>query len=536
MRTPRSLWLLPAAALLVAPAAAVALEPATAGPAETTTLRVTRDGPIFPVFHPVRATDNTYPILYMIYSNLVHLESDETTVVGDLASSWTASDDATTFTFTLNEGVTWHDGTPFTVDDVIFTAWWAARYPTAFQGLPNVWTQIEGAAETAETGAELSGIRAIDDSTVEITLAEPNADFLLALANAPNVIVPKHVFENETADTIETSAAATEGPIGTGPYEFVAYEPDQYVELEANPDYFKGAPDIDKVIWKILPSEQIATQIETGELDMAVGLDARSRDTLAGVDGIDLIDGPTVGMVGLFLRTDNPALSDARVRQALYYGIDRRAIIDAILKGAGNVLWNPPGLNFEELNQYPFDPEQATALLEEAGWDSSTTLRLVYWNEMANAGTFLPVIQQQLADIGVNVELVPLDINDWDDMVTNPDRREEWDIDLEFGGTYGLGPDQSSRAYGVCDGPLRQSGYQNCDLAQLFVDGRGTTDPDERAAIYLDAATIINSDADVVYLWQPIVTSPVSTRLSGVEIFPFDRHSFMRIADWSLAG
>ena len=118
--------------------------------------------------------------------------------------------------------------------------------------------------------------------------------------------------------------------------------------------------------------------------------------------------------------------------------------------------------------------------------------------------------------------------------VTNPARRGEWDLDLEFGGTYGLGPDQSSRAYGVCEGPLRQTGYQNCELAELFVAGRGTTDQAERDRIYMEVAKTINAAADVIYLWQPLLISPVSASMSGVEIYPFDRHSFMRINEWSI--
>lgn len=503
---------------------------------EAATLRVTRDGPIFPVFHPVRATDNTYPILYMLYSNLVHLEADERTVTPDLADSWTMSADATTFTFKLNEKAAWQDGADFTADDVVFTAWWAARYPTAYQGQPMVWTQIKGAKETEASGADLSGIKAIDENTVEITLDAPNAEFLQALANAQNVIVPKHVLEAEKGDTIEKVSATTKAPIGTGPYIFNSYEPDQFVELKANPGYFKGKPAIDTVIWKILPAEQIATQIESGDLDMAIGLDRRSQETLAGVEGIKLVEAPSVGMVGLFVRTENPALADPRIRQALYYGIDRQGIIESIIKGAGNLLWNPPGLNLEGLEKYPFDPEKARALLKEAGWDPSTRLKLVYWRGMNNAGAVLPVVQQQLADIGVTIELVPLEIDDWDSMVTNPDRRNEWDLDLEFGGVFGLGPDQSARNYGTCNGPLRQSGYQNCELAELFVRGRGTTDQPERDRIYMQVAKIINEAADAIYLWQPVLTSPVSSKLSGVEIYPFDRHSFMRINEWSFGN
>ncbi|WP_344301546.1 ABC transporter substrate-binding protein [Nocardioides bigeumensis] len=499
-----------------------------------TTLRVTRDGPIFPVFHPVRATDNTYPLLYLIYSNLVHLESDEKTVIPDLAESWEASADATTFTFTLADGVKWQDGEAFTVDDVAFTAWWGARYPDAFQGLPMVWTQIEGAEETAESGAELSGVEVVDDKTIRFTLSAPNADFLQALANAPNVIVPKHILENEDADTIEKVSATTESPIGTGPFKLTEYAADQYVQFEANADYFKGAPAVDRIIWKILPVEQMATQLESGDLDMALGLDQSNRANLEGVEGIELVESTSVGMVGLYTRTDAPYLQDKRVRQAMYYAIDRQGLIDNLLDGAAELLWNPPGINYENLNQYAYDPDAARALLKEAGWDENQVLQVVYWKDMSNAAKVLPIIQEQLAEVGIKVELNPLEIDDWDDMVTNPDRRTEWDLDLEFGGSFGLGPDQSSRSYGNCEGPKVQTGFQDCALAQLFVDGRATTDQAERDRIYGKAAAIINDAADAIYLWQPILLTPVSSKVGNLEVYPFDRHSFMRANEWTM--
>lgn len=500
----------------------------------STTLRVTRDGPIFPVFHPARATDNTYPLLYLIYDNLVHLDPDETTVTPDLAESWEVSPDAKTFTFKLGTGIKWQDGEPFTAEDVAFTAWWAARYPDAYQGLPAVWSQVEGAEETASSGADLAGVKVISDTEISFTLSEPNIYFLPSLANAPNVIVPKHVLEKETADTIEKIDATTRTPIGTGPFKLTDYKADQYVEFKANPDYFRGAPKLDTIIWKILAGDQIATQVEAGQLDLALGLDQQYRDTLKSVSGIDLVDATSVGMNGLFVRTDNPALEDPRVRQALYYGIDRQGIIDSVLNGIPKLLWNPPGLNFDSLNQYPHDPDKARQLLQQAGWDKSTKLNLVYWKDAANAGKVLPIVQQQLAEIGVTVKLNPLEIDDWDDMVTNPDRRDQWDLDFEFGGTYGLGPDQSSRSYGSCKGPKVQSGFQDCKLADLFTQARGTTDDAKREGMYQEIARIINENADVIYLWQPVLLNPMSTKLDNVEIYPFDRHSFMRANEWSM--
>ena len=520
---------------VLAALAVTACSPGSApAPEGGSTLRVTRDGPIFPVFHPVRAADNTYPLLYLIYDNLVQLEADETTVTPDLAASWDVSPDAKTFTFKLGTGIKWQDGEPFTASDVAFTAWWAARYPQAYQGLPMVWSQIQGAEETAASGADLAGVKVVSDNEITFTLSEPNIYFLPSLANASNVIVPKHILENETADTIEKIDATTRSPIGTGPFKLTDYKADQYVEFKANSDYFKGEPKLDTIIWKILAGDQIATQVEAGQLDMALGLDQQYRDTLKAVSGINLVDATSVGMNALFVRTDNPDLADPRVRQALYYGIDRQGLIDSVLNGIPKLLWNPPGLNFDNLDQYPYDPEKARQLLRDAGWEESTTLNLVYWKDAANAGKILPIVQQQLAEIGVKVQLNPLEIDDWDDMVTNADRRDQWDLDFEFGGTYGLGPDQSSRFYGNCEGPKVQSGFQDCALADLFLQARGTTDDTKREAIYQEAARVINENADSVFLWQPDLLNPIPPKLGDVEIYPFDRHSFMRANEWSM--
>lgn len=496
------------------------------------TIRVTRDGPIVPVFHPIRATDNTYPLMYLIYDPLVTLAEDEQTIEEGLAMSWEVSDDATTFTFTLHDDVTWHDGERFTADDVVFTAWWANANSTAYTGQPMAWGQIAGAEETAASGAELSGARAIDEYTVEFTLTEPNAGFLPQMANAPNVIVPEHLLKDETAATIEASTFVSH-PVGTGPFTFTKYVADQYVELAANKDYFRGAPKSDRIIWKILPGTQISAQLESGDLDLAFGLSQDSRSSLEGVDGLELVDSVSVGMVGLFLRTEAPALIDPRVRQALYFGIDRQGLIDQVLDGKGNLLWNPPGLNFDELEQYDFDPDRAKELLDEAGWNPSTELTLVYWKDAPYAGQALPIVQQQLAEIGVKVTLEPLEVDNWDDMVTNADRRDEWDMDFEFGGTYGLGPDYSSKAYGTCEGPKSQTGLQNCELADLFVKARGIVDADEQHKVHMEIAEIINAEADVIYLWQPVLLNGVSEKLSGVTIYPFDRHSFMKASEWS---
>jgi peptide/nickel transport system substrate-binding protein len=501
--------------------------------ATSSELRITREGPIYSVFLPVRASDNTYPLMFLVFSNLVKVGPDETTILPDLATNWTVSQDGTTFEFTLADNVKWQDGTPFTADDVVYTANWAARYPGAYTGRPQSWTLIKGADATAKTGVALAGITAVDARTIRIVLDQPDVFFLRAMADAPNAIMPEHLLKNETDKTIEKSAFAAH-PVGTGPYTFVSYQPDQYVEFAANNDYFKGAPKICRVFFKILTINQILAQVESGDVDVALKINAQYHDQLAAISAITVQETVDVGMNALFVRTDNPALSDKRVRQAMYYAIDRQSIITSILRGAGVALWNPPGLNFQDLNQYAFDPAKARSLLAAAGYNSSQTLRLVYWKDAANASAVLPVVQQELGDVGIKVQLVPLEVNDWDSMVTDPARRGEWDLDFEFGGTYGLGPDYSSASY-KCKGPKVQTGYQNCALQALFDQARGMTDQTQRDQTYHQAAAIINDAADAIYLWSAKVLHPVSNRLSGVQISPFERETFMGIPNWTIA-
>lgn len=500
--------------------------------ANATALTVTRDGPLEPIFDPVMATDNTFALMYLIYDPLIAIAPDQTTLQPRLAQSWKASPDGKTYTLNLRHDVKWQDGKPFTAADVVFTATWAAHYPSAYQGRPQNWAEIAGANSIAGTTKPLSGIHALNRYTVKITLAEPDSTFLRKLVDAPNVIVPEHLLKGQTDKTINSSNFVTH-PIGTGPYKLTKYLPNQYVQFSANASYWGGAPKTSQIIWKIISSNQITSQLQSGELDLAFGMQEQNRPALASVTNLKLTDALSAGMVGLFLRTAAPALADPRVRQALYYGIDRASLVKSVMKGQGKVLWNPPGLSYDNLNHYNYDPGKAKSLLAAAGWKSNTTLRLVYWSDAQQASDVLPIIQQELKQIGVNVTLVPLTENDWNDMVTNPSRVNEWDIDYEFGGTYGLGPSFSATQYAVCSGPPGETGFKNCDVAGLFNKAAATTDTAAQAKYYQQAAQIINSEPDVVYLWQPNLLTAQRNTVSGVTVYPFDRYSLLKAAEWS---
>ena len=262
-----------------------------------------------PVFHTVEAQSNQYAFFYLLFDTLVTLDLTDPslqTIVPDLAETWDVSPDATVFTFHLADGITWHDGEPFTADDVVYTATWAVENRNAYIGFPPAWFAIKGAAEIDGTTNALEGVRKIDDLTVEFTLAAPNALFLRNLADAPSSIMPEHLLAGQTADQINQGDFKNKTPIGTGPYKMVRIEPDQFVELAANTDYFKGAPKIEKFFYKAITTETALAQLESGELDIVLNVGSANKDRLSDVDILNVQTVSSPGIFNLLFTSETP--------------------------------------------------------------------------------------------------------------------------------------------------------------------------------------------------------------------------------------
>ena len=245
----------PAASPSSSAAASASAGGSPAGSAGTAVLRVARLADAYNFFHPVEfQTGNQFQWYNCIFDTLVKVQDDSKTLTDDLAKTWDVSPDASVYTFHLASGVKWQDGQPFTADDLIYTATWGAQNYDAYKGFLPVWNQLKGAAGVLHTSKPLPGLKKIDDSTVEMTLEAPNSLFLVQLTDAANVIVPQHLLKDVTAANVEKVDFTLGKPgatIGTGPYKLTAFTPDQSLELTANPDYFKGAPKIPKIIFKI---------------------------------------------------------------------------------------------------------------------------------------------------------------------------------------------------------------------------------------------------------------------------------------------
>jgi peptide/nickel transport system substrate-binding protein len=230
-------------------------------------------------------------------------------------------------------------------------------------------------------------------------------------------------------------------------------------------------------------------------------------------------------------------VTDKRVRQAMMYGTDRKALLDVVLLGQGELVYStvigPDWAKFDDLNTYDFDPEKAKALLAEAGWDSEQTLQLTWSRGFQTVELAAPVFQQQMAEIGIKIELFPQETAAYVKAVV-----EEPDFDMAWfgGGSYRLDPDVSSSYY-LCANFTPNGGntthYCNEDLDALFIEGRGTTDIAQRTEIYHQVAQILNEDVPTLFWWSDNQIFGVSKRLKGLKPGP-NQYIWWNIQEWTL--
>lgn len=490
------------------------------------------------VWFPTRTSGGVETQLYdLIFSRLIRFDADYN-LIPDLAESWEISDDATVFTFNLRQDVTWSDGTPFTARDVMFT-YKLAMTAEAAASQYNRLSQVLGAPEfNAGETDEVEGLAMPDDYTFQITLASPNVAFLIGAAHNNSLIwiAPEHMLGDLDPANIDQHPFAQNPSVGTGPFTFVEYVPDQYVLVERNPNYFLGAPLLSQVYLRLsAPATQLA-QLETGELHVMQAITARDADRLADSEVVDIVPTPGVGIFQTAIM--NERFPDKRVRQAFMYGVDRAALMDVVLRGQGRLVTSavigPEWAQYDDLNMYEYDPDMARQLLEEAGWDSERTVQLIWPQGYQDVELAAPVFQQQLAEVGINIELVPMDEAAFEALVV-----EEADFDLAWfgGGAYFLDPDVSSAYYATQNWTPNGGNtthYSNEELDQLYIDGRGTPDIEQRTEIYYQVAHILNEDVPTIFWWSENMIWGINKRLQGVVPGPnTDIH--WNIQEWSFA-
>jgi peptide/nickel transport system substrate-binding protein len=512
--------------------------PASEAAGEPTVLRVARISDFLPSIHPVNlGTGNQELMADIVFSTLVDVDSDEVTILPDLATEWTASPDATVYTFKLNPAAVWSDGTPVTADDVEWTIAWAAQNPTAWKnGIPTeMWFNVLGGAEAAGTTTIPEGIKKIDANTVEITLASPDSTFLRRIAGAVYYIQPKHILDGLTAAEAETCefCLGTAGvTIGSGPYDFETSISAAGANFRAKENYWKGVDGpVDQIVYKIQESNVSVAQLAAGELDLVIRVPPSEGPGLEGVAGLEQLSVPGVGIFNINFHNQN---TDKALRQAAAYAINRPQIIETVLGGLATLNYTiPPGFKvYDDINKYEFDQDRARELLEESSWDINDTFRLALLAEDPNFTITAPALQQSLEAIGMKVELTALPTAPYTDLIQETDDFEAF---LSFGGSEGVGWYQSSIYYD-CAGlgmlQLKMAGDQ-CIYTEQFEAAAAVTG-DAQDEILHQLALDLNENLPEIYLWQPNYLHVYTEKLGGgFTIYPNERESFQKILDWT---
>jgi peptide/nickel transport system substrate-binding protein len=451
--------------------------------------------------------------LSKIWSTLVIWNQDMSALQGELATEWYPNEDATVWTFKLREGILWHDGEPFTADDVVFSLNLALN--------PEAGTNFSGISQI--DSSLIDSVTAVDDLTVEIALTatSPRLPFFMVYA----WVLPEHELGDINPADYQNLKWFFESPVGTGPFIHDEYEADQFWALVPNPNYWKGAPKLDRLINRYFEDETSAVlALESGAIhftytsgDVALRLQAEGDKyvTHAGPSGV-------TNYFTFNLR--NPLFQDVRVRQAFLYAIDREAIAEVILQdtaevvpcvGAFESMWP----DASELNDYAYNPELAQQLLQEAGYDASQALEIVTYYDSQFHIDAMTAQQSFLAGAGINTTPLIQDVPTYNSYFYTG---EGWDISYRgIGVTVANFPFAFYEAGGhpTNDGHSLL-GVEFPELVALIEAARAEADEEAYIGLLQDICKFQNENALEGYMWTATRFGTAANNLNEFYWFP----------------
>lgn len=451
---------------------------------------------------PSRTTEGeTFKVTKNLYETLLTFEDEGTAVEPGLAKSWEPSEDGLTYTFELQEGVKFHDGTDFNAEAVVQNfERWASGDADKFPYYSTMFGGFKG-----DEGHVIESVTAEGDSTVVIQLTRPQAPFLKNLAMDMFAIASPTAIEAQGEDDFERN------PVGTGPFKFVEWKPNDSITVERFEDYWKtDEPKLDKIIFRSIPDNAARLNALTaGEIDLADGINPSDGATIEGNADLQLFERPSMNVGYLGLTVTREPFDNKLVRQAMNHAIDKQSIIDAFFEGRADIAVNPipssiSGYN-DEIDGYDYDPEKAKALLEEAGYGDGFEMELwampVPRPYMPDGEKVAEVIQKNLADIGVTAKIVS---HEW---ATYLELASKGDADAFMLGWTGDNGDADNFIYALLDedniGSNNYTYFKNDEMHDLLIEAQSEVDEDKRVELYKEAQVIIHDEAP----WVPLAHS-----------------------------
>jgi peptide/nickel transport system substrate-binding protein len=463
----------------------------------------------------------------LLFNGLVGI-NEKQEIVPELAERWEISKDGRVYTFFLRKDVTWHakegeQPKPFTADDVVFT------YRIMMH--PKTITPLKVRYEF------ISGVEKVDDHTVRFTLKRP---ILNGLAKFSFKIIPQHGPANK--EFLTRDDPFVQHPIGTGPYQLKTVTGEREIVLTANENYFKGRPHIDQFSAKPFADQNIMTQaLMFNAIDMIVLVNPRDIPEIEGDKRFVLkpYNALSYSFFGYNMR--NPLLADKRVRQAFTYAVNRQEMLDSFFNGRGTVISGPfaPGSWAYNLDvqPMPFDPQKASALLQEAGYTKGAdgflqkdgkrlafTLKVPIEKESEAVKRVVLAFKNYLKNIGADINV---EFKEW--QAWKEDVFKDHDFDIVFASwVFDDSADISSLFHSGEIGPWKNNfiGYSNPDVDSLINESKLTLDYEKKRTINRKLHAILADECPYTFLWTLTNYAAYRDNIRHVAIHPYKFFSF----------
>jgi len=470
-----------------------------------------------------------------VYSRLVEFKHGGTEIEPGVADSWTVSDDGKEYTFKLHPGVKFQTTDFFTptrdlnADDIVFSF---ERQLKA----DNPWNKyVEGGSYEYAAGMGfpdlVKSIEKVDDLTVKFTLNKPEAPFLADLAMDFASIVSKEYADKLAADG--KMAQLNQQPLGTGPFTFVAYQPDAVIRYKANETYFKGKEKIDDLVFAITTDASVRAQkLKAGECHILPYPNAADVSELKKDENLTVAEQPGLNIGFLAYNTQMAPFDKPEVRRALNMAINKQAIVDAVFQGAATVAKNPIPPTMWSYNDAveddKYDPEGSKKALEAAGIKD---LSMKIWAMpvsrpyMLNARRAAELMQADFAKVGVKVEIVT---HEWAEYLKlSSDVKRDGAVILGWTGDNG-DPDNFMDTLLGCTavGGNNRAQWCNKEYDDLMKKAKQTADVGERTKLYEQAQLLFKKEAPWATIDHSVVFVPMSKKVTGFHMDPLGIHRF----------
>ena len=465
-----------------------------------------------PIPNPITVAAGLSSILgnKTMFNGLIRYNSKTLNPEGDLAEKWEIAPDGLSITFTLRQGVKWHDGQPFTADDVKFT------FDTMLDPKVN-----------ANFRSNIKGVTAAvvnSPSSVTLKLANPLPSLPIQLGYNIHM-VPKHLLSGQDINAPKEFLAK---PIGTGPFKFLEATPGSTMTVERNDNFHFGAPLLDKITFVVRPdlNAQLA-QLKTGELDFML-MEPDIAATVKNDANIIVQNASQVNYYFIAFNNKKPPFTDKLVRQALAMAIDRDSIVKNVLGGAGVVANGPinpllASSYTDDVKKWPYDPKAAGVLLDSAGWKlgadgirakdgQKLAFELITDKGNTSRESIAQIAQQAYKAIGADVKINVMEFNA--SLVRyRVDQKNDFEAIVEY---YITAPDPDVYAFYATGGSQNNWNYSSPQADDLLTKARSELDPTKRGALYKQFLGVVAEDQPMTFLYYPQEIRGLRARLQNV--------------------